>query len=207
MATGERDGDGGMLSALPADRSRRSNGGPRIVVGIDYGTTNTGLAWLHITSVPPKESDVQVFRDWPNWKTTKVPSVISYSPSATHKQWGADIGDNSEIICWTKLELQPQQRACELERLLDTVHSLALTNELRSSADMGAGNKVNMHLGLGPADIVADFLKKVTRLWFETMQAERRAVLRNVPIDLVITHPGVSRTQFCFMGGKNSEDP
>lgn len=164
------------------------------MVAIDYGTTNTGLAMLHITSAAPRVSDVNVFTGWPKFSTTKVPSVISYGPTHTgSKQWGHDVCDGSEIMRWTKLELRPLNRAGELERLLETARYLPVSTSIRNGvSDMAKDQSlVPMYLGLSPTDVVADFLKKVARLWFETMEKQSRATLQNVPLDLVVTHPGV----------------
>ncbi|KAK4206920.1 hypothetical protein QBC37DRAFT_406681 [Rhypophila decipiens] len=173
--------------------------GSRLIVAIDFGTTNTGLAWMEIsssstTTAAPAGHAVRVFEDWPRSQTVKVPSVISYTPTTTGtKQWGHDIADGSEVLRWTKLELRSQSREVELERLLDTVRSLPFSTSLLREGGGGdsLGVNVPVHLGLAPLDIIADFLKKVARCWHDARLKDTQRLLQNVTLDLVVTHPGV----------------
>lgn len=179
--------------------SREVGSGSRLIAAIDFGTTYTGLAWMQISSTSttaPTANDVHLFTNWPRKNTTKVPSVISYTPTtAGNKQWGHDIADGSDVLRWTKLELRSQSRAVELERLLDTTRNLPFsTRLLRGGGDHVGGEvmTVPLHLGLAPVDIIADFLGHVARWWHDELQKKTPRIWENVPVDLMVTHPGVS---------------
>jgi hypothetical protein len=141
----------------------------------------------------PKLDKLRIYREWPGGESTKVPSAISYSKAKTGKlQWGHDIDVDSQVLRWTKLELQQQTKTVELRQLRDTVRGLRMMAAFRADELAGANQDTPDHLGLDAEDIVTDFLRKVVRKWLEFMQADSAVVLINVPIDLVITHPGVS---------------
>lgn len=149
---------------------------------------------MQIANDDPQLANLTLYQSWPRFQSTKVPSLISYSRTTTGKlQWGHDIDRDSVVMRWTKLELQPQKRVDELERLFDTVKGLRLMSAFQSNSLAGVENDIPSHLGLDSEDIVADFLRKVTRRWFDHMQGDAQSVLANIPLDLVITHPGVSQ--------------
>jgi len=144
-----------------------------------------GLAWMQVQSGNPQFDDLRLYQNWPRNVSTKVPSVISYSKTTTgRKQWGHDIDTDSVVMRWTKLELRPQQRINELEKLHDTLKGLGLVHSFQSEAQYDWIREAE--------EIIADFLKKVARKWFDDIHANSAAMLENVPIDLVVTHPGVS---------------
>jgi hypothetical protein len=148
---------------------------------------------MQLDNDTPTLEKINLYTTWPKGNTKKVPSVISYSRTLNgNKQWGHDIDLNSEVMRWTKLEFQPQQRLAELERLRDTVKGLSLMAAFQTNMNAGIDNDVPYHLGLGAEDIARDFLQKVTREWFHHMEGISARVLQNAPIDLIITHPGVS---------------
>lgn len=68
----------------------------------------------------------------------KVPLAYSYSKASTTgecRQWGYSISDNSDVLPWTKLELEPHTTVRELEVLRDLVKGLDLLKELRANKD------------------------------------------------------------------------
>jgi hypothetical protein len=140
-----------------------------------------------------KIENLRVYEDWPGLRTTKVPSAISYTTSTEGKlQWGHDIELKSLVMRWTKLELQTQERLIELQNLRDTVKGLRMMAKFRHNECPGANNETPDHLWLKAEDIIADFLKRAVRRWFDAVQADNASVFPNVPLDLIITHPGVS---------------
>jgi hypothetical protein len=148
---------------------------------------------------PARLEHLALFNGWPRRETQKVPSAISYSPtSRRRRQWGHDIDDDSAVMRWTKLELEPRDKNSELERLRDTVRGLNLMNTFRQDQNAAVNNEVPRHLGKAPEDILRDFIRKVARQWYEYMQTDAQSVLgsvalSNVPLDIVVTHPTVSR--------------
>ncbi|KUJ12158.1 uncharacterized protein LY89DRAFT_688619 [Mollisia scopiformis] len=171
--------------------------GPRIVVGIDYGTSNTELAWAQTdgsakNSMADLGSDLVVFKFWPGSDNPRVPSAISYSPTnpdTRRSQWGWSIDDDSKVLKWTKLELEPQSTKAELDQLRELTKGLDLLRELRESKNEGLMTDVPQHITKSAEDIVRDFLTKVSRVWYKHMKSQNQFVLEQVPLDLVITHP------------------
>ncbi|KAL5001046.1 hypothetical protein BDV10DRAFT_161271 [Aspergillus recurvatus] len=80
---------------------------PSIVIGIDFGTTFSGIAWTLGGSI----DDIEVLSQWPgggNRTSVKVPSHISYKDGKV--QWGYQIGQFSEGLRGIKLLLDENQK-------------------------------------------------------------------------------------------------
>lgn len=79
----------------------------KIIVGIDFGTTYSGISWAE-TQRPERRMAITT---WPISKTTlegessdKVPTMLRYTPDET--QWGFTIpvtAPENEILMWFKL--------------------------------------------------------------------------------------------------------
>jgi hypothetical protein len=151
-----------------------------------------GLAWIEIPdNSMPLPSEIKVFQTWPGRETPKVPSDYSYSESATGKnQWGHDIDDNSLVVRWTKLNLEARDPERELEVLGELVKGLDRMRSFQQTQ-----NDMPQHLARNASDVVRDYLTRVVRQWYIWMRSQpgsRQHILRNLPLDLVITHPAVS---------------
>ncbi|RAH65714.1 Hsp70 family protein [Aspergillus aculeatinus CBS 121060] len=80
--------------------------GPSIVVGLDFGTTFSGIAWAFKGSA----DDIEVLSTWPgggNRTSMKVPSTISYGARTT--RWGYQVGPFMEAFRGLKLLLDEEQ--------------------------------------------------------------------------------------------------
>ncbi|KAH8656646.1 hypothetical protein BGZ60DRAFT_567767 [Tricladium varicosporioides] len=178
-----------MAEAIPQIPS-----GPRIVLAIDYGTTYTGLAWM-VTKEDediPALKDIKIFNNWPEKTSVKVPSTISYSassPQANKRQWGHSIDDDSRVLRWTKLELEPRETLKELEDLQELAKGLDLVKQLKENSEVGVAKDIPKHLSKNAEDIVRDYLYKVAREWRHEFAMQSQASLNAVPVDIVITHP------------------
>ncbi|OJJ69862.1 hypothetical protein ASPBRDRAFT_208576 [Aspergillus brasiliensis CBS 101740] len=80
-----------------------------IVASVDYGTTNTSVAWRH-----PASEDVRFVDSWPGAQTpsTRVPSRIAYSRTQgngnlNNPAWGYEITKEHVVASWIKLFLEP----------------------------------------------------------------------------------------------------
>jgi hypothetical protein len=140
-------------------------------------------------------SDILTFKEWPEGTTPKVPSQFSYSKTTSakkHKQWGHSIDDNSKVMQWTKLELEPRPTVKELEILRDLVNGLNMVNECRTDQK----KEIPQHLTRDAGDIVRDYLSKISRTWWQHMSEDGQFTLKKVPLDIVITHPAVRTLPF-----------
>ena len=78
---------------------------PRIVVGVDFGTTYTAVAWAESSS----PSQLEIITNWPTAGTlvgAQTPSEISYDDNDNTKfTWGYNISPHA----W-KVDLSPSWR-------------------------------------------------------------------------------------------------
>ncbi|KAF1993960.1 actin-like ATPase domain-containing protein [Amniculicola lignicola CBS 123094] len=161
----------------------------RLVIAVDYGTTFTGVAWQVVpyNQIDADLKDVKLQKLWPGDKPgDKVPSVISYSPTAEHNyNWGFDVTGQS--LRWTKLQLDQASRKQELQWILDALIGM-------KDLDM---DEVRMEHGLpsypakDPVDIVTDYLIKLRAHIKEKIIEEMtdRRTFEEMPKEIVITVP------------------
>jgi hypothetical protein len=153
-----------------------------------------GVAWQVVpyNQINVDLEDVKLQKLWPGDKPgDKVPSVISYSPTAEHNyNWGFDITGQS--LRWTKLQLDQASRKQELQWILDALIGM-------KNLDM---DQVRMEHGLptypakDPVDIVTDYLIKL-RAHIKEKIIEKmtdRRTFEEMPKEIVITVPAVSTT-------------
>ncbi|EGX46672.1 hypothetical protein AOL_s00097g576 [Orbilia oligospora ATCC 24927] len=104
-----------VLDAPPTKKARLRQ--PEIVIGIDWGTTWTGVAWTLVTEKAQntnEEAKINVIQQWPAGSRTsdKVPTEFVYTEDGSWEtlKWGfqAQAPDLSpRVIRWTKLLLDP----------------------------------------------------------------------------------------------------
>ncbi|KAL2138658.1 hypothetical protein VTI28DRAFT_6461 [Corynascus sepedonium] len=92
----------------------------KIILGVDYGTTFTGISY--VTSDKTSIDDIDVFRSWPgdgrpvegNWKT---PTVIAYGAEnrAGRNHWGYEVRRGMTSCSWTKLLLDSSAETAEFD--------------------------------------------------------------------------------------------
>jgi hypothetical protein len=141
--------------------------------------------------------DLVEYTHWPEERGPKVPSAFSYSDTkGPHhcKQWGHDIDDDSKVMQWTKLELEPKATVKELEILRDLLKGLNLVNECRADES----KEIPQYLTRDSGDIVRDYLLKISRHWLDFMEDAGQFTLDTdrVPLDIIVTHPAVRRLIF-----------
>lgn len=156
-----------------------------------YRLNRVGLAWVQQAS--SQAIKVETLTHWPGWtQQQKVPSKISFSQSPGKKNWGFDIDVNSRIFQWTKLELIPRDPIEELETLSHLVKSLPKV----ICGNETDGNEVfHRHLTMRSEDVITAYLCRLAQCWYESMMSPPRngaLLLKEVPLDIVITHPVVS---------------
>jgi hypothetical protein len=146
---------------------------------------------------PTREANIErlnVLRDWPGGESSYIPSKISYASSPRSRwQWGHDIEDGSDVMRYFDLDLESRSRLSQLQGLRQVAQGL------RSMAAFHADRAtqprycdIPLHIGLDAEDVVADFLRKVVRFWFDRLSADYH-LLDFFACDIVISHPPVSR--------------
>ncbi|KAI9703752.1 MAG: hypothetical protein M1836_007522 [Candelina mexicana] len=86
----------------------------RIVVGVDFGTTYSGLAWAD-TSTP---QHVEIIKNWPTSGQlvgAQAPTEIAYPDGDTSNfSWGYDIDPRARKVKWFKLGLEAENEILQL---------------------------------------------------------------------------------------------
>jgi hypothetical protein len=122
----------------------------------------------------------------------KVPSRYSYTPALHHAQWGSDIADNSDVLQWTKLTLDPQTVLAHLKQLRDLATFLHSKSDLFNEAVPVWQRNEHKNIRKSPTDVVGDYIHKLIEFWAEKVERDRAYVLDENHIDVVVTHPAVS---------------
>jgi len=136
--------------------------------------------------------ELPVMTSWPGKTGQKVPSLISFSRTPKGlKQFGHDIDDQSEVVKWTKLDLDPNPVSDHLRLLENTTKGLKLLTAFYRKDKPAMERDIPFHIAKDSTEIVQNFLEKVVRAWKAQLE---EGVLGHNPIDIVVTHPAVSLT-------------
>ncbi|KAL2179721.1 uncharacterized protein P884DRAFT_237588 [Thermothelomyces heterothallicus CBS 202.75] len=145
----------------------------KIIVGIDFGTTYSGVAWAE-TQRPDRRVAITV---WPISKTTpegessdKVPTRLRYNDG--EPEWGFSIPMNTppeEVVEWFKLDLDPS-----LQSMGTTV----------TSAARRGGRDVDR--------LVTDYVSALgNHLMYTLREKLGEGVVKSTPLEFVITVPAI----------------
>ncbi|KAL0631947.1 hypothetical protein Q9L58_009174 [Maublancomyces gigas] len=143
----------------------------RLKVGIDFGTTYSGVSWAHTGN--PKE--VFLIREWPgvNRTSDKVPSEISYTSTGEVHKWGFEIKPSVARLKWFKLLLDPTKYAS------NTSSTIARTKALIPSSKR-------------PVNVVADYLSCLKKHTTKALErAYGKAFVDVTPVDYCLTVPAI----------------
>lgn len=145
-----------------------------LIIGIDFGTTFSGIAWA-LTSRPDQIHMIEKWQsnDGSGFKSPKVPSKIAYNRDGTVSTWG--FKSENPCLNWFKLLLceEAEDRAASQE---------ALFSELRSELD---------RLRKKPEDVVADYLEQVWKHARFMLQLEHGKALDKMNMRVVVTVPAI----------------
>ncbi|KAF5704859.1 Hsp70 family heat shock protein [Fusarium globosum] len=152
----------------------------RLIVGVDYGTTHSGVSYVWSTAVGIES--VHLIDEWGTTERTvgragyykQVPSRIAYEPELS---WGYDIGPEAKTYCWTKL-------------LLDrfATHSEYDDSSLKSIHGPGL---LLVPTGKTPEDVVTDFLTQLYSYVMSRLKDKLGPVVKLTPIEFWFTLPAL----------------
>lgn len=130
--------------------------GDAIIIGIDFGTTYSGVAWCY-TGDPER---IRVIKNWPgnNKNLEKVETLLSYSVRNTERyKWGFEVQqDSSTPIAWFKLLLNDQKQSSSFGKQLSNQIGYDVDDvQLKQLQDTFA----TIPSGKEPVDLVEDYLK------------------------------------------------
>ncbi|KAM0564414.1 hypothetical protein ACHAPJ_000627 [Fusarium lateritium] len=149
-----------------------------IIIGIDFGTTFSGVAWTH--SREPDEIEVVT-----SWDTElrqcadieKAPTQLYYDENGKDVSWGYAISPEKEPLKWFKL------------LLLD---SKDLSPEVARSSQLQEARRLRNKAKKDPIEIIACFLR---HLWDHALESIKRAIgvdfVDRSKFEVIITLPAI----------------
>ncbi|KAM0346115.1 hypothetical protein ACHAPU_005884 [Fusarium lateritium] len=153
---------------------------PTLIIGIDFGTTYSGVAWL----LSGKKESIQIVTDWPmtnNYRTErpKAPSAIFYrylndqSPS-----WGyAAPDDDDSVLRWFKLLLLDEKD---------------LPEKVQKSPQVKAGRSLLHKYNKTAVQVFADYLSKIWDHSYPQIEAAEGDQFTDLyPLHFVVTLPAI----------------
>ncbi|KAI9842642.1 MAG: hypothetical protein M1837_007009 [Sclerophora amabilis] len=134
----------------------------RIVVGIDFGTTYSAVAWADTTN----PDQIEIIKNWPTSGQlvgAQAPSELAYRDGdTTNPSWGYDIGPRARKVKWFKLGLESE-------------------NEILQLPD-----------GLSSTDVVSDYLSALYLHVLQTLYRRfDKNVMQMTKVDFVLTVPAL----------------
>ncbi|KAH8164516.1 hypothetical protein CIB48_g3748 [Xylaria polymorpha] len=154
-----------------------------LVVGIDFGTTYSGVSWLICkTGSPPGQPEVVSL--WhtstdnrrKNSASQKVPSKIHYDENG-EISWGFRILAGAETIEWFKLLL---------------LNKADLQKHLQDSSHLHEAKQSLLRLGKTAVQLVGEYLKV---LWNHVLEqihnAKGQTIIDGMPFQVVLTVPAI----------------
>ncbi|KAH8665032.1 hypothetical protein BGZ60DRAFT_432284 [Tricladium varicosporioides] len=167
-------------NAVPSNKAYENR--LKIIVGLDYGTTNSGISY--VTSDQTSADKIEVIRQWPNGPGTigKVPSVIAYQSEnsdegLTEDQWGFSANGMKSYL-WTKLLLGKDSRSSNATQ----------DSKLK---DLYRNGFCTLPPGKTAKDVVTDYLSGLYKYLIERLQRHDETTFRITPMEFWVTVPAM----------------
>ncbi|EEU41915.1 uncharacterized protein NECHADRAFT_50859 [Fusarium vanettenii 77-13-4] len=145
-----------------------------LVIGIDFGTTYSGIAWATQTDFDSEQ--INLITSWPGSgrEEGKAPTEICYDDEML---WGFEVDKDTTPITWFKLLLLKEED---------------LSPELRSFEFLLRAKKMAHENGKTAIDLIADYLRAIWRHTLESIAKDRgESVLEAYQFHVVITVPAI----------------
>ncbi|KAJ6191674.1 hypothetical protein N7519_001695 [Penicillium mononematosum] len=167
--------------------------GYKLVVGVDYGTTFTCIAYVLIRAGDQMGSEnISIIKQWPSslGEQPSAPSLISYRQDGGPHLWGFEVNPEMRSYAWTKLLLDRNPQRDEFDD--DLLERVTGSEILRLPNQKEAGEAVADYLSRIYSHIQHHISKKVPEL------GSSNGDLSRVPIDFWFTTPArwSGNTQF-----------
>ncbi|KAI4693068.1 uncharacterized protein J4E88_001439 [Alternaria novae-zelandiae] len=199
ISTGSGKGHGPIDATVPAGEEKilQEPQELRLVLGIDYGTTfsgmHIGIAWATPSGAECSLEEIDVIEQWgPQMDNEeKVPSVISYSRSsqAGEQQWGKSLSADAVTMIHTKLELGVEDLLGELDMTLQVLDGMKNLNFDEMMLSKGQ-NDLPPYSHKSPEEIVTDYLEKLfAYVQMEVRVDEDNVFAKHTTTDIVVTIP------------------
>uniref|UniRef100_L7J4E5 Hsp70-like protein n=1 Tax=Pyricularia oryzae (strain P131) TaxID=1143193 RepID=L7J4E5_PYRO1 len=149
-----------------------------LVIGIDFGTTFSGVAWATTEELEDNPNDINLIMNWPGTgrEESKAPSELCYNDDGTIG-WGFEVPPEADSIRWFKLLLLRDDDMGE---------------ELRNVPQLSDCRDFLKRTGKSAVDVVADYLGMLWKHTIETIvRARGQTVVDAMVIRTVITVPAI----------------
>ncbi|KAI6398031.1 hypothetical protein MCOR07_008314 [Pyricularia oryzae] len=149
-----------------------------LVIGIDFGTTFSGVAWATTEELEDNPNDINLIMNWPGTgrEESKAPSELCYNDDGTIG-WGFEVPPEADSIRWFKLLLLRDEDMGE---------------ELRNVPQLSDCRDFLKRTGKSAVDVVADYLGMLWKHTIETIvRARGQTVVDAMVIRTVITVPAI----------------
>ncbi|KAI6777814.1 uncharacterized protein J7T54_000404 [Emericellopsis cladophorae] len=164
-----------------------------LVVGLDFGTTFSGVAYALSTN-PQQISIVSRWKGELYYQTKdkqKVPRVIAYDKSGQPIAWGYEIQYSHTPLKWLKLLLVEEDE---------------LPSHLSSSAEYKSLKKQIKALQKSPVTIIGDYLRLLwAHAWSQIKAALGESFFEACKIKIVVTLPGTSVSTMSLIVRKSTD--
>ncbi|KAF2467960.1 uncharacterized protein BDR25DRAFT_266432 [Lindgomyces ingoldianus] len=145
-----------------------------INIGIDFGTTYSGVAWA-ISGA--QEPDINVVTTWPNAPTeswsVKVPTEIWYKEGEAFK-WGYSVPPEAEPLKWFKLLLIPDAE---------------MPQKIRDAKEIRTTKRLLQKLGKSLEDVIADYLQRIWECALIDIKQQQGSSADSMPLRIIMTVP------------------
>ncbi|KAI6872119.1 hypothetical protein KC338_g1774 [Hortaea werneckii] len=152
----------------------------RLVVGIDYGTSNTAVAYALFKKSSKALPDIEVIGNWSiRDSSDKVPSDVAYDAQGKAVGYGFTIPEDAQTLQWVKLLVELGQFSDSKQRRKpNTERMWKVYDDLEK-------------LGKRPVAVIADYLSWLwTKVKDEIVQAESiKNLFERVEVTVVVTLP------------------
>ncbi|KAJ5400814.1 hypothetical protein N7465_011303 [Penicillium sp. CMV-2018d] len=156
-------------------KKRQSDLDDFLVIGIDFGTTYSGVAWATVEDF--ERDEINIISNWPEHprEEPKAPTELLYENGKV--MWGYGIPHDGDPVRWFKLLLLRDED---------------MTEEQRQSEPLLRARKLMRETDKTATDLVADYLRL---LWQHTMETIHRfrskSVISALTFHVVITVPAI----------------
>ncbi|KAM0263306.1 hypothetical protein ACHAPA_008797 [Fusarium lateritium] len=145
-----------------------------LVIGIDFGTTYSGVARASKDDFEQKH--INLITSWPGSgrEEGKTPTELYYEDGKI--SWGFEIDSDTDPIKWFKLLLLREED---------------LSPELRSSEFLLRARKMMRENEKTATELISDYLRKIWKHTLETINKDRGAAVEALQFHVVITVPAI----------------
>ncbi|KAF3129560.1 hypothetical protein TWF703_008847 [Orbilia oligospora] len=168
----------------------------RIVIGLDFGTTYSGVAYCDEKGAAEGTSGVQLITSWPGLAAhtatnEKVPSRIAYgTPPEPDIIWGNQIKHNTKASINSCMKLKLDERPAHIRHFLEVLTRGMAGMDVKDEDE--SSNEPLDHPSKTPVDMVADYLTKVREIAWDVLEQQYGKVLfSSMKKELVVTVPAV----------------